>query len=116
MRSNAFGPSLRLRRGFGAGLRRHHSNGRRFTTGAAAKRNMSILHQKANRIAGLGDFSKANAKTIVNANGPRGRAGIHQHAFLSTESLIQDGRSQGRTAPGRDHRDYGRRRIDGAGE
>src|SRR5438477_11374410 len=49
---------------------------------------------KGDRIAGLGDFSKASAKTIVNANGFAVAPGFINMLSWSTESLIQDGRSQ----------------------
>src|SRR5213080_2989019 len=49
---------------------------------------------KGDRIAGLGDFSKASAKTIVNANGLAVAPGFINMLSWSTESLIQDGRSQ----------------------
>src|SRR6059058_6458010 len=50
---------------------------------------------KGDRIAGLGDFSKASAKTIVNASGLAVAPGFINMLSWSTESLIQDGRSQG---------------------
>jgi N-acyl-D-amino-acid deacylase len=49
---------------------------------------------KGNRIAGLGDYSKASAKTIVNASGLAVAPGFINMLSWSTESLIQDGRSQ----------------------
>jgi N-acyl-D-amino-acid deacylase len=49
---------------------------------------------KGDRIAGLGDFSKASAKTIVNASGLAVAPGFINMLSWSTESLIQDGRSQ----------------------
>src|SRR5437763_3621898 len=49
---------------------------------------------KGDRIAGLGDFSKASAKTIVNASGLAVAPGFVNMLSWSTESLIQDGRSQ----------------------
>src|SRR4051794_12109378 len=49
---------------------------------------------KGDRIAGLGDFSKTSAKTIVNANGLAVAPGFINMLSWSTESLIQDGRSQ----------------------
>src|SRR5437764_5145379 len=49
---------------------------------------------KGDRISGLGDFSKASAKTIVNANGFAVAPGFINMLSWSTESLIQDGRSQ----------------------
>src|SRR5438067_8587128 len=49
---------------------------------------------KGDRIVGLGDFSKASAKTIVNATGLAVAPGFINMLSWSTESLIQDGRSQ----------------------
>jgi len=49
---------------------------------------------KGDRIAGLGDFSKASAKAIVNASGLAVAPGFINMLSWSTESLIQDGRSQ----------------------
>src|ERR1700756_2577017 len=49
---------------------------------------------KGDRIAGLGDFSKASAKTIVNGSGFAVAPGFINMLSWSTESLIQDGRSQ----------------------
>src|SRR5437660_390409 len=55
---------------------------------------------KGDRIAGLGDFSKASAKTIVNASGLAIAPGFINMLSWSTESLIQDGRSQGELRQG----------------
>src|SRR5438046_4668012 len=49
---------------------------------------------KGDRIAGVGDFSKASAKTIVNATGLAVAPGFINMLSWSTDSLIQDGRSQ----------------------
>src|SRR5437764_241985 len=49
---------------------------------------------KGDRIVGLGDFSKASAKTIVNASGLAVAPGFINMLSWSTESLNQDGRSQ----------------------
>src|SRR5438067_2361557 len=49
---------------------------------------------KGDCIAGLGDYSKASAKTIVNASGLAVAPGFINMLSWSTESLIQDGRSQ----------------------
>ena len=49
---------------------------------------------KGDRIAGLGDFKNASAKTIVNASGLVVAPGFINMLSWSTESLIQDGRSQ----------------------
>src|SRR5438270_13764386 len=55
---------------------------------------------KGDRIAGLGDFSKAQAKTIVNATGLAVAPGFINMLSWSTESLSQDGRSQGELLQG----------------
>src|SRR6202162_1771167 len=49
---------------------------------------------KGDRLAGVGDYSKASAKTIVNATGLAVAPGFINMLSWSTESLIQDGRSQ----------------------
>jgi len=49
---------------------------------------------KGDRVAGLGDYSKASAKTIVNGTGLAVAPGFINMLSWSTESLIQDGRSQ----------------------
>jgi N-acyl-D-amino-acid deacylase len=59
--------------------------------GAAQHLDVAI---KGDRIAGLGDYSKAGAKTIVNATGLAVAPGFINMLSWSTESLIQDGRSQ----------------------
>jgi N-acyl-D-amino-acid deacylase len=59
--------------------------------GAAQHVDLAI---KGDRIAGLGDFSKASAKAIVNATGLAVAPGFINMLSWSTESLIQDGRSQ----------------------
>src|SRR6058998_923950 len=49
---------------------------------------------RGDRITGLGDFSKAGAAIIVNATGLAVAPGFINMLSWSTESLIQDGRSQ----------------------
>ncbi len=49
---------------------------------------------RGDRIAGVGDFKAAKAKTIVDANGLAVAPGFINMLSWSTESLIQDGRSQ----------------------
>jgi len=49
---------------------------------------------RADRIAGLGDFSNAKAKTIIDAHGLAVAPGFINMLSWSNESLIQDGRSQ----------------------
>jgi N-acyl-D-amino-acid deacylase len=61
------------------------------TGGEAQRVDLAI---KGDRIAGLGDFKDAGAKTIVNASGLAVAPGFINMLSWSTESLIQDGRSQ----------------------
>jgi len=61
------------------------------TGGEAQRVDLAI---KGDRIAGLGDFKNASAKTIVNARGLAVAPGFINMLSWSTESLIQDGRSQ----------------------
>jgi N-acyl-D-aspartate/D-glutamate deacylase len=49
---------------------------------------------RGDRIAGVGDFKSARAKTIVDAKGLAVAPGFINMLSWSTESLIQDGRSQ----------------------
>src|SRR6266699_1194958 len=49
---------------------------------------------RKDRIAGIGDFKTAKAKTIIDANGLAVAPGFINMLSWSTESLIQDGRSQ----------------------
>src|SRR5881409_3467162 len=49
---------------------------------------------KGDRIAGVGDFKSAKARTIVDAKGLAVAPGFINMLSWSTESLIQDGRSQ----------------------
>jgi N-acyl-D-amino-acid deacylase len=49
---------------------------------------------KGDRIAGIGDFTSAKAKTIVDASGLAVAPGFINMLSWSNESLIQDGRSQ----------------------
>src|SRR5436853_4109041 len=61
------------------------------TGGDAQRVDLAI---KGDRIAGLGDFKDASAKTIVNASGLAVAPGFINMLSWSTDSLIQDGRSQ----------------------
>src|SRR5438105_265476 len=61
------------------------------TGGEAQRVDLAI---KGDRIAGLGDFKDASAKTIVNASGLAVAPGFINMLSWSTESLIQDGKSQ----------------------
>src|SRR6266496_4037586 len=49
---------------------------------------------RADRIAGVGDFAAAHAKTVIDADGLAVAPGFINMLSWSTESLIQDGRSQ----------------------
>src|SRR6184192_4216371 len=49
---------------------------------------------RGDRIAGIGDFEKAKAKTVIDAKGLAVTPGFINMLSWSTESLIQDGRSQ----------------------
>src|SRR5437870_13887529 len=49
---------------------------------------------RGDRIVGVGDFKTAKAKTIIEANGLAVAPGFINMLSWSTESLIQDGRSQ----------------------
>src|SRR5438876_3039601 len=61
------------------------------TGGEAQRVDLAI---KRDRIAGLGDFKDASAKTIIDARGLAVAPGFINMLSWSTESLIQDGRSQ----------------------
>src|SRR5437868_12509905 len=67
------------------------------TGGEAQRVDLAI---KGDRIAGLGDFKDASAKTIVNASGLAVAPGFINMLSWSTESLIIDGRSQGELRQG----------------
>src|ERR1700688_2529334 len=49
---------------------------------------------RGDRIVGIGDFAAAHANTIVDANGLAVAPGFINMLSWSTESLIEDGRSQ----------------------
>src|SRR5437588_12386447 len=49
---------------------------------------------RGDRIAGVGDFKNAKAKTTIDAHGLAVAPGFINMLSWSTESLIQDGRSQ----------------------
>jgi N-acyl-D-amino-acid deacylase len=61
-------------------------------TGADPKH--SDVGIRADRIVGIGDFSTAHAKTVIDANGLAVAPGFINMLSWSNESLIQDGRSQ----------------------
>ena len=49
---------------------------------------------RGDRIVGIGDFKRANAKTVIDASGLAVAPGFINMLSWSTESLIQDGRSE----------------------
>jgi N-acyl-D-amino-acid deacylase len=62
--------------------------------GSGGEPKRADLAIRGDRIAGLGDYSATSAKTIVNAKGLAVAPGFINMLSWSTESLIQDGRSQ----------------------
>ncbi len=62
--------------------------------GTGAKPRHADVAIRGDRIAGIGDFGKAQAKNIVDATGLAVAPGFINMLSWSTESLIQDGRSQ----------------------
>src|SRR6266404_6753507 len=62
--------------------------------GTGAKPKHADVAIRGDRIAGIGDFKTAKAKTVVNANGLAVAPGFINMLSWSNESLIQDGRSQ----------------------
>src|SRR5438552_13203863 len=62
--------------------------------GAGTEAQHVELAIKGDRIAGVGDFKNAKAKKIIDAQGLAVAPGFINMLSWSTESLIQDGRSQ----------------------
>src|SRR5438876_2862483 len=62
--------------------------------GTAAKPLQADVAIRGDRIAGIGDFKSAKAKTVIDAKGLAVAPGFINMLSWSTESLIQDGRSQ----------------------
>src|SRR5262245_27510200 len=62
-------------------------------SGAAGRR--ADVAIRGDRIAGIGDFSKAQATTTVDATGLAVSPGFINMSSWATESLLDDGRSQG---------------------
>jgi len=62
--------------------------------GTGAEPKQADVAIRGDRIAGVGDFKTANAKTIIDAKGLAVAPGFINMLSWSTESLIQDGRSQ----------------------
>ena len=62
--------------------------------GTGAEPRKSDIAIRADRIAGIGDFKSAKANTVIEAKGLVVAPGFINMLSWSTESLIQDGRSQ----------------------
>jgi N-acyl-D-amino-acid deacylase len=62
-------------------------------TGAAGRR--ADVAIRGDRVAGIGDFSKAQATTVIDAKGLAVSPGFINMLSWATESLLADGRSQG---------------------
>src|SRR5438876_8847797 len=62
--------------------------------GTGAKPLQADVVIRGDRIAGIGDFKSAKAKTVIDAKGLAVAPGFINMLSWSTESLIQDGRSQ----------------------
>jgi N-acyl-D-amino-acid deacylase len=62
--------------------------------GTGAEPRQADVAIRGDRIAGVGDFKSAKAKTVIDAKGLAVAPGFINMLSWSTESLIQDGRSQ----------------------
>ncbi len=62
--------------------------------GTSAEPRQADVAIRSDRIAGVGDFKSAKAKTVIDAKGLAVTPGFINMLSWSTESLIQDGRSQ----------------------
>src|SRR5215813_3300066 len=62
--------------------------------GSGAEPRQADIAIRGDRIAGVGDFKSANANTVIDAKGLAVAPGFINMLSWSTESLIQDGRSQ----------------------
>jgi N-acyl-D-aspartate/D-glutamate deacylase len=62
--------------------------------GTGAEPRQADIAIRGDRIAGVGDFKSAKARTVIDANGLAVAPGFINMLSWSTESLIQDGRSQ----------------------
>jgi N-acyl-D-amino-acid deacylase len=65
-----------------------------FYDGTGAEPKQADVAIRGDRIVGIGDFKKAKARTIIDAKGLAVAPGFINMLSWSTESLIQDGRSQ----------------------
>src|SRR6266487_6232818 len=68
--------------------------------GTGAEPRQADVAIRGDRIAGIGDFKTATTKTIVDAKGLAVAPGFINMLSWSTESLIEDGRSQGEIRQG----------------
>ena len=68
--------------------------------GTGAEGRVTDIAIRGDRIAGVGDFANATAKKTVDARGLAVAPGFINMLSWSTESLIQDGRSQSETRQG----------------
>src|SRR6478672_3535084 len=62
--------------------------------GTGAEPRQADIAIRGDRIAGVGDFKSAKANTVIDAKGLAVAPGFINMLSWSTESLIQDGRSQ----------------------
>lgn len=62
--------------------------------GSGAKARQADVALRGDRVAGIGDFKSAKANTVIDAKGLAVAPGFINMLSWSTESLIQDGRSQ----------------------
>lgn len=62
--------------------------------GSGGEGRLADVAIRGDRIAGVGDFSKAAAKTVIDAEGMAVAPGFINMLSWSNESLLQDGRSQ----------------------
>ena len=62
--------------------------------GTGAEPRQADVAIRGDRVAGVGDFKSAKARTVIDANGLPVAPGFINMLSWSTESLIQDGRSQ----------------------
>lgn len=68
--------------------------------GTGGKPRMTDVAIRGDRIVGIGDFKAANAKVTVDAKGMAVAPGFINMLSWSTDSLIEDGRSQGELREG----------------
>jgi N-acyl-D-amino-acid deacylase len=68
--------------------------------GTGAEGRVTDIAIRGDRIAGIGDLANATAKTTIDARGLAVAPGFINMLSWSTESLIQDGRSQGEIRQG----------------